>query len=319
MLDADEVLIGIEDNKPEALAAIQKTVKENSFNKMEVVAVPTIYPGGGAKQLIRVLTGIEVAAGVRSTDLGVQCFNVATAYCAHRAIAHGEPLISRIVTVTGNVQHAQNFEVLIGTPVNELVALAGARPDTNGHIMGGPMMGVPLPTDQVAVTKATNCIIESSPALFPSPPPELPCIRCTRCVEVCPAELQPQDLYWFAKSKNFGKAQEFNLFDCIECGACSYVCPSNIPLVQYYRFAKSEIWANEREKDAANIARERHEFHLLRIERDKQDKADKLAQKEKAALAAKITTAGTPETAAIESLRAQVRVSAQPHTEHSEE
>ena len=315
MLDADEVLIGIEDNKPEAIAAMQKAVSASSFSKMEVVVVPTIYPGGGAKQLIRVLTGIEVAAGVRSTDLGVQCFNVATAYSAHRAIEHGEPLISRIVTVTGNVQHAQNFEVLIGTPVNELVALAGAKPDTNGHIMGGPMMGVQLPSDRVAVTKATNCIIESSPALFPPPPPEMPCIRCTRCVEVCPAELQPQDLYWFAKSRNFGKAQEFSLFDCIECGACSYVCPSNIPLVQYYRFAKSEIWANEREKEAANLARERHEFHLLRIERDKQDKADKLAQKEKAAAAAKAAAVASAEAAAIEALRAQVREIAHPDTE----
>ena len=323
MLDAEEVLIGIEDNKPQAIAAIQKALIDNSFGKMEVVTVPTIYPGGGAKQLIRVLTGIEVAAGVRSTDLGVQCFNVATAYSAHRAIAHGEPLISRIVTVTGNVRHAQNFEVLIGTPVNELVALAGAKPDTNGHIMGGPMMGVPLPSDRVAVTKATNCIIESSPALFPPPPAAMPCIRCTRCVEVCPAELQPQDLYWFAKSKNFGKAQEFNLFDCIECGACSYVCPSSIPLVQYYRFAKSEIWANEREKEAANQARERHEFHLMRIERDKQDKAEKLAQKEKAAMAAKAAAAQTQaepgsgtdpasDPATIAALRAQVRETAHP-------
>lgn len=321
MLDADEVLIGIEDNKPEAIAAMQAAVSANSFSKMEVVAVPTIYPGGGAKQLIRVLTGIEVAAGVRSTDLGVQCFNVATAYSAHRAIEHGEPLISRIVTVTGNVQQAQNFEVLIGTPVNELVALARAKPDTDGHIMGGPMMGVPLPSDQVTVTKATNCIIESSPALFPPPLPEMPCIRCTRCAEVCPADLQPQDLYWFAKSKNFGKAQEFSLFDCIECGACSYVCPSSIPLVQYYRFAKSEIWANEREKDAANLARERHEFHLLRIERDKHDKAEKLAQKEKAALAAKAAAAAQPgtDTAAIDTLRAQVREIAHPDAELNKE
>lgn len=311
MLDADEVLIGIEDNKLEAITAMQKAVDANLFSKMEVIAVPTVYPGGGAKQLIRVLTGIEVAAGIRSTDLGVQCFNVATAYSAHRAIEHGEPLISRIVTVTGNVQRAQNFEVLIGTPINELVSLTEAKADTNGYIMGGPMMGVPLPSDQVAVTKATNCIIASSLSLFPPPPPALPCIRCTRCVEVCPAELQPQDLYWFAKAKNFGKAQEFNLFDCIECGACSYVCPSNIPLVQYYRFAKSEIWANEREKDAANLARERHEFHLARIERDKQDKADKLAQKEKAAQAAKAAAAGT-EANAIDALRAQVREIAHP-------
>jgi electron transport complex protein RnfC len=140
MLDANEVLIGIEDNKPEALAAMRAAAGQHAY--MEVIAVPTLYPGGGAKQLIRVLTGIEVAAGVRSTDKGVQCFNVATAWSVHRALAHGEPLLSRIVTITGNVRQAQNFETLLGTPIDELVALSGALPDTNGYIMGGTMMGI---------------------------------------------------------------------------------------------------------------------------------------------------------------------------------
>ncbi|HLY97307.1 MAG: electron transport complex subunit RsxC, partial [Sideroxydans sp.] len=287
LLYAEEVLIGIEDNKPEAIAAMRQAVLDDRHQHMEVIAVPTLYPGGGAKQLIRVLTGIEVAAGVRSTEKGVQCFNVATAYCAWRAITFGEPLLSRIVTVTGNVEHAQNFEVLLGTPVDELVAQAGSKPDTNRHIMGGPMMGVDLPSGRVGVTKATNCIIEASPALFPPPPPALPCIRCVRCADVCPADLQPQELYWFAKARDFGKTQEYDLFDCIECGACAYVCPSHIPLVEYYRFAKSEIWQREREAQAAETARERHEYRLLRIEREKQEKAERLAQKEKAAAAAK--------------------------------
>jgi len=290
LLYAEEVLIGIEDNKPEAIAAMRQAVLDDGHKYMEVIAVPTLYPGGGAKQLIRVLTGIEVAAGVRSTEKGVQCFNVATAYSVWRAITYGEPLLSRIVTVTGNVEHAQNFEVLLGTPVNELVAQAGSKPDTDRHIMGGPMMGVDLPSGDVGVTKATNCIIEASPALFPPPAPALPCIRCARCADVCPADLQPQDIYWFAKARDFGKAQEYSLFDCIECGACAYVCPSHIPLVQYYRFAKSEIWQREQEQQAAEIARERHEYRQFRIEREKQEKAERLAQKEKAALAAKPPT-----------------------------
>lgn len=287
LLYADEVLIGIEDNKPEAIAAMRQAVLEGKHQRMQVIAVPTVYPSGGAKQLIRILTGIEVAAGVRSPEMGVQCFNVATAYSAWRALAHGEPLLSRIVTVTGNVEDARNFEVLLGTPVNELLAQAGSRPDTDKLIMGGPMMGVQLPAATVGVTKAANCIIASSPALFPPPKPAMPCIRCTRCAEVCPSELQPQDLYWFAKSNNFGKAEEFHLFDCIECGACAYVCPSNIPLVNYYRYAKSEIWAREQESQAAEVARERHEYRQYRIEREKQEKAEKLAQKERAAAAAK--------------------------------
>lgn len=287
LLYAEEVLIGIEDNKPEAIAAMQAAVTEGRHERMEVIAVPTVYPGGGAKQLIRVLTGIEVAAGVRSTNLGVQCFNVGTAYSAWRAIRHGEPLISRIVTVTGNVGHPQNFEALIGTPMNELVAQSGQLPGTTAYIMGGPMMGVLMPSEQVGVIKATNCIIAASQKLFPPALPALPCIRCTRCADVCPAELQPQELYWFSKSKNLDKAEDYNLFDCIECGACSYVCPSNIPLVQYYRFAKSEIWAQEAGKKAADAARQRHEYRESRMEREKREKAEKLAAKEKAAMDAK--------------------------------
>lgn len=279
LLNAEEVLIGIEDNKPEAIDAMRKAVLDGKHEFMEVITVPTLYPGGGAKQLIRVLTGIEVAAGVRSTEMGMQCFNVATAYSAWRAIAHGEPLISRIVTVAGNVEHPRNYEVLIGTPLNELVALAGSKPDTNRHIMGGPMMGVVLPSDKVGVTKATNCIIAMSDSLFPPNPPALPCIRCIRCAEVCPADLQPQDLFWFAQAKNFDKAQAFGLFDCIECGACSYVCPSHIPLAEYYRFAKSEIRSREKDKHAADHARERHDFREHRFEREKQERAEKKAAK----------------------------------------
>jgi electron transport complex protein RnfC len=282
MLEAKEVLIGIEDNKPEAIEAMRRAAAGAGL-PFEVVAVPTVYPGGSAKQLIRVLTGMEVPSGKLPTDIGVQCFNVGTVYAAWRAIAHGEPLISRVVTVTGNVRHARNYEALIGTPLSELVALGEPLPDTDGHIMGGPMMGLPLDSTGVPLVKAGNCIIATSPALFPPAPPALPCIRCTRCAQACPADLQPMDLYWFSQSKNFGKAQAYSLFDCIECGSCNYVCPSHIPLVQYFRFAKGEIRAHEQEKIAADRARERHEYREFRIEREKQEKAERLAAKEKAA------------------------------------
>jgi Na+-translocating ferredoxin:NAD+ oxidoreductase subunit C len=324
MLDANEALIGVEDNKPEAITALQQAIGDSSMN-LEVLAIPTIYPGGSAKQLIRVLTGLEVPSGKLPTDIGVQCFNVATAYSVYRALAHGEPLLSRIVTITGNVRYAQNFEALIGTPIAELVALGEALPDTDGYIMGGPMMGMPLPAVHVPVVKATNCIIAASAKLFPPPAPALPCIRCTRCVEVCPADLQPQDLYWFAQSREFGRAQAFSLFDCIECGACSYVCPSHIPLVQYYRFAKSEIRAREHDKQLADQARERHEYREYRIKREKREKADKLAAKEKAAQAAKLNTVlpVTPqqqaELADLEVRRAHIFELAKSEVEHTDE
>ncbi len=292
ILASDGVLIGIEDNKPEAIDAMRRAVAELGYG-FDVVAIPTIYPGGGVKQLIRVLTGLEVPSGKLPGEIGVQCFNVATAHSVYRAIEHGEPLLSRTVTITGNVRHPGNYEALIGTPINELVAFAESLPDTNAYIMGGPMMGLRLPAVDVPLVKASNCIIAASDKLFPPAPPALPCIRCTRCVEVCPVELQPQDLYWFSKAREFGKAQTFSLFDCIECGACSYVCPSHIPLVQYYRFAKSEIRVRTQEKQNADKARERHEFREYRIEREKQEKAEKLAAKERAAVAAKEQAAKT--------------------------
>jgi electron transport complex protein RnfC len=324
IVDAAEVLIAIEDNKPEANTAMHQAVKDSGM-PFEVVTIPTIYPGGGAKQLIFVLTGLEVPSGTLPPDIGVQCFNVATTYSVYRALAHGEPLLSRVVTVTGNVRQARNYQALIGTPIDELVALSEELPDTNGYIMGGPMMGIPLPEVRVPVVKATNCVIAASEKLFPSPPPAMPCIRCTRCAEVCPAELQPEDLYWFARGREFGKAQAFSLFDCIECGACSYVCPSHIPLVQYFRFAKSEIHAREKEKQAADSARERHEFHQYRIEREKREKAEKLAAKEKAAQAAKsgstdpLTAPQHDVSSDIETRREHIREIAQSHVEHTKE
>lgn len=323
MLGAEKVLVGIEDNKPQAIAALHQAVADSGLD-FEVVAIPTIYPGGSAKQLIRVLTGLEVPSGRLPTEIGVQCFNVATAYGVHRALAHGEPLLSRIVTIAGNVRQARNYEALIGTPIAELVALSEALPDTNGYIMGGPMMGIPLPEVRVPVVKATNCVIAASDSLFPPPPPVMPCIRCTRCVEVCPVDLQPQDLFWFAQSKEFGRAQAFNLFECIECGACSYVCPSHIPLVQYYRFAKSEIRVREHDKKLADQARERHEYREYRIEREKKEKADKLAAKEKAAQAAKLaslqplTSEQQAEQADLEASRVHIRELAQSDVEQPE-
>ena len=291
LMQPRRVLIGIEDNKPEAIEAMRVAVQTVGEN-FEVIPVPTRYPAGGAKQLIRVLTGKEIPADARSPNRGVQCFNVATAYTAWRAVALGEPVISRIVTLTGHVERPRNWEIPIGTTLRDVLPLMQPKEGTNRFIMGGPMMGFDLPSLDVPMIKATNCIIAGSPTLFPAPAPEMPCIRCGACAQACPHELQPFELYWFARAKNFGKAQEYNLFDCIECGCCSYVCPSHIPLVQYFRFAKSEIWSRERDKNAADAARERFEWRNAREEREKAEKAERLA-KAAAAKAAQATV--TPE------------------------
>ena len=283
LLGATKVMIGIEDNKPEAIAAMQQATANTS---MQVVVVPTLYPSGDARRLVHLLLGEEIPHNKRATEVGIQVFNVATVLALHRFFDYGEPALSRIVSMTGNVAQPRNFEVLFGTPLPHLVSAAGgANPDTTHFIMGGPMMGFNLPDANVPITKAANCIIAASPNLFEAPPPAMPCIRCARCADACPVSLQPQELYWFAKSDNFEKAREYKLFDCIECGACSYVCPSNIPLVQYYRYAKSEIIAADKAKEAADLARERNEARLARIEREKLERAQKHAERAQGAKA----------------------------------
>ncbi|MES2013892.1 MAG: electron transport complex subunit RsxC [Pseudomonadota bacterium] len=291
LLGANHCIIGVEDNKPEAANAMADACKafaipaanDSVKPEMSVKVVPTLYPSGDARHLIHLLLGIEVPHDKRTTDVGLQVFNVATVLAIYRYFEFGEPAISRIVSMTGNVEKPQNFEVLFGTPLKTLIdAAGGAKPDTTHFVMGGPMMGFDLPNTDVPITKAANCIIAAAPHLFPAPPPAMPCIRCTRCAEACPVNLQPQELYWFSKSDNFEKARDYNLFDCIECGCCSYVCPSDIPLVQYYRYAKSEIIAADKAKDAADLARERNEFRLARIEREKLERAQKHAERAQA-------------------------------------
>ncbi len=277
LLGASKSIIGIEDNKPQAIAAMTEA---SAGKAITVSVVPTLYPSGDGRQLIRLVTNMEIPHDKRATEMGVQVFNVATVRAIYRYFTLGEPAINRIVTVTGNVQTPQNFEVLFGTPLPELIqAAGGAKAATTHYIMGGPMMGFDLPSEQVPITKAANCIIAAAPNLFAAPPPAMPCIRCARCADACPVNLQPQELYWFAKSDNFEKARDYKLFDCIECGCCTYVCPSDIPLVQYYRYAKSEIIAIDKAKEAADLARERNDFRLARIEREKLERAQKHAER----------------------------------------
>ncbi|MDP2431158.1 MAG: electron transport complex subunit RsxC [Pseudomonadota bacterium] len=284
MLGAREVLIGIEDNKPEAIAAMRAAAAGEAEVIAEVVSIRTLYPTGGGKQLTYILTGRETPTGGRSTDVGAQVFNIGTAYALYRAVALGEPMLSRVVTVTGHVAAPGNYEARLGTPVADLLqAAGGALPGSVGKLVGGPMMGFELENDAednaAPLTKAVNCIIVKHPDLFPAKPSALPCIRCGACARACPADLQPFEMYWFSRAKDFGKAQSYDLFDCIECGCCSFVCPSHIPLVDFFRFAKSEIWERERHKHDADQARTRHEFKDFRLEREKKEKAEKLAAK----------------------------------------
>lgn len=299
LVEAKHVVIGIEDNKPTAIAALEKLLKERQ-SSIQVAVVPTKYPSGGEKQLIQLLTEKEVPSGQYPADIGILCQNVGTCVAVYEAIKHGRPLISRFTTLTGDALKApQNVEVLLGTPISHLLDYADLQDKKLTRlVMGGPMMGFTLDSSDVPVVKTTNCVLAATKKELPQPAPEQACIRCGMCEQACPASLLPQQLLWFAKSQEHEKAEHYNLFDCIECGACSYVCPSSIPLVQYYRHSKSEIREAREAAVKSDIAKQRFEARKARQEAEAAEKeAKRLARQSASAKpAAKKTARPAPET-----------------------
>ncbi len=269
ILQPKVTLIGIEDNKPEAIAALKQALRGQTGIALRVI--PTKYPSGGAKQLTKILTGKEVPHGKHSSAIGVLMQNVGTAFAIKRAIVDGEPLIERVVTLTGDaIERPGNLWARIGTPVQHLLDFAGFRPQVQQMVvMGGPLMGFTLPALNVPIVKISNCILAPTVDEMTPQEPEQSCIRCGLCVDACPAGLLPQQLYWFSRGQEHDKARNHNLFDCIECGACAFVCPSNIPLVQYYRQEKAEIKAIDLEAARTAEAKARYEAKLARLEREK--------------------------------------------------
>ncbi|WP_162811705.1 electron transport complex subunit RsxC [Vibrio cholerae] len=271
-------IIGIEDNKPEAVAALQQAAQDKP---MVIRVIPTKYPSGGEKQLIKILTNLEVPKGGIPADIGLMVQNVGSLQAIARAIVHGEPLIRRVVTLTGDCfRKPRNVWALLGTPIQALLNEFGYKADKKlpRLIMGGPMMGFTLPHAQVPITKTANCILAPTRNELTSSDNEMACIRCGQCAEACPVSLLPQQLQWHAKAEEFDKCEELNLKDCIECGACAYVCPSEIPLVQYYRQAKAEIRTRSLEAEAAERAKTRFEEKKARMERDKAERENRFKQ-----------------------------------------
>ncbi|MBR7529786.1 electron transport complex subunit RsxC [Klebsiella michiganensis] len=269
ILQPAQVLIGIEDNKPQAISMLRAVLADTHGISLRVI--PTKYPSGGAKQLTQILTGKQVPHGGRSSDIGVLMQNVGTAYAVKRAVIDGEPLTERVVTLTGEaISRPGNVWARLGTPVSHLLNDAGFCPSGDPMvIMGGPLMGFTLPWLDVPVVKITNCLLAPSASEMGEPEDEKGCIRCSACADACPADLLPQQLYWFSKGQQHDKATSHNLADCIECGACAWVCPSNIPLVQYFRQEKAEIYALAQEEKRAAEAKLRFEARQARLERDK--------------------------------------------------
>lgn len=281
---AERTLIAIEDQMGAVHQALQDAVDRSGAKDITIVKVTTIYPEGGEKQLIQVLTGLEVPSGGRPADLGLLCQNVATATAVARAVTEGKPLVERIVTVTGSgVRNPRNLLTAIGTPVSSLVDQCGGyAPGAARLILGGPMMGYPLASDNNPVTKAANCILVLNENDIRQPQPEMPCIRCGECARVCPALLLPQQLNRFVRAQNWEETRSVGLKDCIECGCCDFVCPSHIPLVEWFRFGKSKLQELAAEKHRADVARDRFEAREERLERKKLLRKQRIAEKKKA-------------------------------------
>lgn len=281
---AQEVLVGIEDNKPEAIAAMQSAAKNTSVT---VTAMPSMYPMGSEKQIIQVLTGKEIPAGGRPADIGVLVHNVATAFAVQQAIVEGKPLISRIVTVSGGaVKVPCNLEVLVGTPMQELIDFAGGYTQPAARlVLGGPMMGQQITNPAVPVVKGTSGVLALTTAEIGQAEPAS-CIRCSSCVRACPVGLLPLEMAAHIRTENLSGAVKFGLKDCIACGSCSYVCPAHIPLVHFFNYAKGDLAAQERSKLKQESTKKLADERLARMARLERERAEKAA-KRKAAREAK--------------------------------
>ncbi|HHW7545359.1 TPA: electron transport complex subunit RsxC [Mannheimia haemolytica] len=278
VLRPEEVVIAIEDNKPHAIQALETALKGS--NDMFVRAIPTKYPSGASDQLIQVLTGLEIPAGKRTTEMGIVMHNVGTAFAVKRAIIDDEPLIERVVTLTGDkIRNKGNVWARLGTPIQHLLEQVDYQADKRFPVfLGGPMMGFILPALQAPITKTANCLIAPDHFEYAPPEPERSCIRCSSCSDACPVGLLPQQLYWFARAEDHDKSKEYHLDACIECGVCAYVCPSYIPLIQYFRQEKAKIEEIEEKARKAEEAKIRFEAREARLQKERDARTARISQ-----------------------------------------
>ncbi|AGI33376.1 TPA: electron transport complex subunit RsxC [Mannheimia haemolytica] len=278
VLRPEEVVIAIEDNKPHAIQALETALKGS--NDMFVRAIPTKYPSGASDQLIQVLTGLEIPAGKRTIEMGIVMHNVGTAFAVKRAIIDDEPLIERVVTLTGDkIRNKGNVWARLGTPIQHLLEQVDYQADKRFPVfLGGPMMGFILPALQAPITKTANCLIAPDHFEYAPPEPERSCIRCSSCSDACPVGLLPQQLYWFARAEDHDKSKEYHLDACIECGVCAYVCPSYIPLIQYFRQEKAKIEEIEEKARKAEEAKIRFEAREARLQKERDARTARISQ-----------------------------------------
>lgn len=268
LTSARQVVIAIEDDKPEAIAAVRAALEDHPFR---LAVIPRGYPSGSERQLVQILTGREIRSGRLPVDLGILCHNAASARAVSRAVIHGEALTERIVTVTGAaLLRPGNLSVRLGTPVGDLLTARGLdQTRLAGIRLGGPLTGRTVTDLREPVGKTHAGLLAAGLEELAPAGTELPCIRCGACAEVCPASLLPQELHRQARAADLDALMALNLQDCIECGACAWVCPSRIPLVEDYRLGKAALAAEAARQAAAEHARMRHERRQRRLEEER--------------------------------------------------
>lgn len=306
ILRPEKMVIAIEDNKPEAIQALKHAL--HGANDIDIRVIPTKYPSGAAKQLIQILTGMEVPSGQRSSGIGVLMQNVGTVFAIKRAVINDEPLIERVVTLTGDkIPNKGNQWVRFGTPIHFLLEKAGYQADTRFPVfVGGPMMGLMVPDLTAPVTKTANCLLAPDHFEYDPLATEQSCIRCSACSDACPVHLMPQQMYWYSRAEDHDNAKKQNIMDCIECGLCAYVCPSHIPLIQYFRQEKAKIWEIADKAKKSEEAKVRFEARQARLE---QEAKARQARSQRAAAARREEVAANqgedPVKAALERLKAK--------------
>jgi len=251
-LDVDETIIGVENNKQDAIEIMTAAAK--GTEGIHIRTLPVRYPQGGEKQLVYALTRRQVPNGGLPLDVGVVVCNVGTVYAIDRAIREGRPLIDRITTVGGLVQNPANFLVRIGTPIDHLIeACGGLQSHVKQFIYGGPMMGMAIARFDIPVTKGCSGLVALGTEAME--PKESPCIKCGACREACPMKLFPSRIDAFCRHDRMEEAEKIGVMNCIECGCCTYVCPAKRSLTQSMRTAKNSI-QRKRARDAAKKAQE---------------------------------------------------------------